>query len=241
MSLTLLDRILPGRFDDFDFAPDDHHFDRWGLDDEISLGRLGLVATLPHGGRIPFNTIFGATVDYEPGWDRRGAPVMDPWAFMYHWTASKPSWARPSPALKIVRDGRPDVSGPLSQLHVSWRGRTTVIASGRANHAGLGDPAVLEALRVGRDVAKLPKVKKSTVGSGGRLIGVEVEHPGDATPYPAAVLAELARIDFNLRRFYGWQAVPYRSIDHARWAPDRKIDCVSHRSEIAALRYLIAA
>ena len=239
---ALLDRLLPGHFDDFDFAPDDLLFDRWASDDEVALGRLGLVGTLPHGGRIPWHEILPWAV-FDPGWDRRGAAVMDPWAFMYHWTASKPSWARPAPALKIVREGRPDVPGPLAHLHLSWRAQTTVIASGRANHAGLGDPAVLEAIRLGHNPATLAKVKKSTASSGGRFIGIEVEHSGDKNvPLTPAMVAELARIDNAIRTHYAWSmAATWRSIDHARWAPDRKVDVIPFRATIPALRYLAAA
>lgn len=40
------------------------------------------------------------------------------------------------PLLKIVRDGRPDLSGPLSQLRLGRSGKWYVIAAGKSYHAG---------------------------------------------------------------------------------------------------------
>lgn len=239
--MNLLDRILPGSFGDFDLpALDDAWLDSAFAHDEQLLGARGLVSTVPNGGRIPWEQIT-PWAKFVPGWSTRGAPVMRPVAWMIHWTASKPSKLRPAPAYKIVLNGRPDVPGPLSQLYLDWSGQLWVMASGRANHAGLGDPAVRDALVHGSLTARQPK-GKSSVGSGGLLIGIEVEHSGDPqVPYPAPVLAELVRIDRAIRAHYGWGAMPARTIDHARWAPDRKIDCVSHRREIVPLRWLIAA
>lgn len=239
--LTLLDRILPGSFGDFDLAaPDDDWLDAAFLTDEALLGVHGLVSKVPHGGRIPWEQIT-PWAKFVPGWEVRGAPVMDPVAWMIHWTASKPSKLRPAPAFKIVLNGRPDVSGPLSQLYLDWSGQLWVMASGRANHAGLGNADVRTALLNGTLAARTVRTK-STVGSGGMLIGIEVEHSGDPhVAYPANVLAELVRIDRALRTFYGWGSRPNRTIDHARWAPDRKIDCISHRAEISPLRWLNAA
>jgi len=43
------------------------------------------------------------------------------------------------PSLGLLTSGRPDLSGPLSQLGLGRDGTFFVIAAGRANHAGAGD------------------------------------------------------------------------------------------------------
>src|SRR3546814_2488780 len=40
--------------------------------------------------------------------------------------------------LELIRDGRPDLAGPLSQLFLPKSGVFHVIAAGRTNHAGNG-------------------------------------------------------------------------------------------------------
>ncbi len=43
------------------------------------------------------------------------------------------------PSLGVIRDGRPGLKGPLSQLGLGRDGAYYVIAAGRAQHAGRGD------------------------------------------------------------------------------------------------------
>jgi peptidoglycan hydrolase-like protein with peptidoglycan-binding domain len=42
------------------------------------------------------------------------------------------------PSLATIRDGRPDLGGPLSQLGLGRDGTFYIVAAGRANHAGKG-------------------------------------------------------------------------------------------------------
>lgn len=236
--MSFLDRILPPRFDDFDLAPDDAFLDTAFSLDELTLGAHGLVSAVPHGGRIPWDEI-APWATFESGWDKRGAPVMNPKGQIVHWTASKPSTLRPAPAFIICRDGRPAgkgvtaVPGPLCNAHIAWTGKVTILASGRANHAGVGDQSLLPLLAAGKLTPGKPG--KDTGGCGGSIIGYEVEHPGDATPYPPAVLASIERLTRAVSTYYKW--LPQQTLDHARWTR-RKIDCISHRREIACLRWL---
>lgn len=79
----------------------------------------------------------GLKVAEEPGWLNRGHGDVGPIkGVICHHTAGSPNGNYPS--LRIVRDGRADLPGPLSQLGLGRDGTFFVIAAGRANHAGPG-------------------------------------------------------------------------------------------------------
>lgn len=82
----------------------------------------------------------GVKVRTVKGWRSRGvAGTFKPKGVLVHHTGSaKGSGA--SPALGIVTHGRSDLDGPLSQIHLSRTAVVTIVAAGRANHAGLGGP-----------------------------------------------------------------------------------------------------
>ena len=71
-------------------------------------------------------------VEY-PGWRDRGhGDFKDIRGVMAHHTGSDTATAR------SIAEGRPDLPGPLSQLHIARNGTVTVIAAGVAWHAGVG-------------------------------------------------------------------------------------------------------
>jgi len=77
----------------------------------------------------------GLTVIEVDGWKTRGHNQMNPVkSILVHHTAGPATGEYPS--LKIVRDGRPDLSGPLSQLGLGRSGTWYVIAAGLSYHAG---------------------------------------------------------------------------------------------------------
>jgi hypothetical protein len=232
-------KILPSRapFADFDApAPDDDWLDNAFLLDELAGGLHGLVAQVPWRGRIRWDVIL-PDAEFVPGWEVRGAPVMAPIATLVHWTAAKPSLLRPAPSKAICIDGRDSIPGPLCHVLVSYTGVPIVIASGRANHAGIGDQSVLTAIKGGFLAPHQPGV--DTGGSGGAFAGVEVENDGTA-PLTAKQLVTIARIDAGMRAQYHWGATPDRSLDHARFTR-RKIDLVRHRASVPCLKWLTAA
>lgn len=70
-------------------------------------------------------------VEY-PGWRQRGhGDFKDIRGVMVHHTGG-PASAR------SIADGRPDLAGPLSQLHIARDGTVTIVAAGVAWHAGSG-------------------------------------------------------------------------------------------------------
>ena len=101
--------------------------------------------SVPSGGRKPVNTMLtdladilrnaGLTVIEVSGWKTRGHGVMSSVkGILAHHTAGAATGDYPS--LNIVRDGRPDLEGPLSQLGLARSGTWYVIAAGRSYHAG---------------------------------------------------------------------------------------------------------
>jgi hypothetical protein len=101
--------------------------------------------SVPSGGRKPTNTMLtdladilrnaGLTVVEVAGWKTRGHGVMSSVkGILIHHTAGAATGEYPS--LNIVRDGRPDLAGPLSQLGLGRSGTWYVIAAGRSYHAG---------------------------------------------------------------------------------------------------------
>lgn len=69
----------------------------------------------------------------HPGWTQRGHVDFDDIrGVMVHHTGSDTATAA------SIADGRPDLPGPLSQLHIARDGTVTVVAAGVAWHAGAG-------------------------------------------------------------------------------------------------------
>lgn len=146
----------------------------------------------------------GLTVVVDPGWDTRGRDFIEPVrGVVAHHTATPAGAPGDYPSLRIVRDGRSDVPGPLSQLGLGRSGTVYVIASGRANHAGSGSyPGLLG----NRDT-----------------IGIEAEHPGTIShPWDTHQLACYYRLCAAL--LDRLRLPSDRLIGHKEWAPTRKID-----------------
>lgn len=108
----------------------------------------------------------GCKVVELAGWKTRGRPgVFGPvQGVLCHHTAG--SRKGNAPTLNLIVEGRPDLPGPLSQLHLARDGTFTVISGGRCNHAGAG------------------KWQNVTSGNSS-FIGIEAENAGDGKdPWP---------------------------------------------------------
>ncbi len=81
----------------------------------------------------------GVPVAWVSGWETRGRPyAFAPKGAVDHHTATR-GYEYDYPSLGIVRDGRSDLPGPLSQFGIGRiTGTVYVIAGGYANHAGGG-------------------------------------------------------------------------------------------------------
>src|SRR5699024_8365614 len=102
------------------------------------------------------------------GWDTRGHGGMGRIkGILLHHTAGPAQSATSSnyPSLRVVRDGRPGLSGPLAQLGIGYDGTWYVTAAGRACHAGKVD---------------------SRKYNNTHALGIEAENPGDGSAWPKA-------------------------------------------------------
>lgn len=108
----------------------------------------------------------GLKVVEVPGWKTRGHGGMGAVkGILAHHTAG-PHQSRASsnyPSLRVVRDGRPGLPGPLAQLGIGYDGTWYVIAAGLAYHSG--------------------KVDNPAYGNT-HALGIEAENPGDGSPWP---------------------------------------------------------
>ena len=76
----------------------------------------------------------------EPGWENRGTgngvngtnQMGNIWGVMIHHTGNDRE------TVEHIRDGRPDLAGPLSQCLITPDGKCHLIAIGPCNHAGIG-------------------------------------------------------------------------------------------------------
>jgi hypothetical protein len=179
------------------------------------------------GGRIPFDKILPKNdkIVYVDGWEKRGAPVMQPIANLWHWTAAKASLQIPAPCLNICTNGRAGIPGPLCHALIGYDGKIYIIASGRANHAGVGAQMVLAEMK--RNEAPIATAAKrglkNTGGSGGSLIGIEIEHPGDKTPLTQAQLDSIGLFAHSVAVYYKLGDNAAAAWTHTDWT-SRKID-----------------
>lgn len=154
----------------------------------------------------------GAGVDFVDKWGDRGAyglPMAPKiYGLMIHWIVSKKN-GKPKQTLGVVTNGHSTLAGPLANLHQDWDGRFTIVAGGRANHGGLG---------IWRGV------------SGNQYwIAVECEGP----PFEQVQIDELAKLVAAVADVTGQDPEDW-AIDHAMYAPSRKIDCKPYIAEIRA-------
>lgn len=158
---------------------------------------------------------WGCNVVEVDGWQYRGSEAFHPQGVIAHHTAGPATGDYPS--LRIVRDGRAGLSGPLSQLGLGRTGTVYVIAAGRANHAGTG----------------------SWRGLSGNysVFGIEAESTGTRNDwtaeqrkvYPIVCAALLDGIGRDERWLCGHKEWTTRKIDPAFWDMD------DMRRQVAAL------
>lgn len=157
-------------------------------------------------------------VTWVPGWQDRGRPyAFRPQGCVIHHTATSRRAAGDYPSLGIVRDGRSDLPGPLSQFGLGRSGTVYVIAAGTANHAGPGGWNGL---------------------SGNTTVwGVEAENDGIGEPWSAAALDSYPRLVAALARHTSF--APEMIACHREWSEYKidptGIDGDEFRAQVAAL------
>lgn len=153
-----------------------------------------------------FRNSKGFRVDVYPGWETRGNALFTPTHVMDHHTGAGAynnllrymAEGPVHPPLCNIATSRPFSSGGIDVV------RITIVAAGRANHAGLGS------------FRTIPQ------NSGNRYsIGIENQNNGSQS-WPAQQLEAMRRLDAALLMRLG-RSVDFL-LDHKTYAPRRKID-----------------
>jgi hypothetical protein len=119
----------------------------------------------------------------------------------------------------LCYDGHASLPGPLCHGVITKDGTVHLVGHGRANHAGLGDDDVLNAVIAERD---LPAPNEQNTDGNSRFYGFECENLGDGDdPWPKAQLEAIEKASAALCRHHGWKAPSV--IGHKEWT-DQKID-----------------
>ena len=163
--------------------------------------------------RVPFKTV--------DGWRTRDRNHRGPWGpvhgLMVHHTGDD---AADNIDLRVIVHGRADLPGPLAQFGCDDEGTIWVIACGRANHAGGGDPRVLRAV-IAESYDDYPPRPHQHTGSPGatdgndNFYGVETFYSGRERPTPEARRA-LVLLAAAICHHHGWTAKSV--IGHKEWS-----------------------
>lgn len=149
----------------------------------------------------------GYPVIEVPGWQSRGHGAMTAaHGVVGHWTAGPAQSATSSntPSLRVVRDGRPGLAGPLCNVYTAFDGTLYVVAAGKAYHAGVSD-------------------WRGETDLNNTFAGNEVESPGgfDYTPAQLDVTPRLhAALLRRMGRGAEWATAHYEVADPPGRKPD---------------------
>ncbi|MEV0617668.1 N-acetylmuramoyl-L-alanine amidase [Nonomuraea sp. NPDC050404] len=157
----------------------------------------------------------GHPVTEVPGWKSRGhGPQPEVQGLVCHHTAG-PAAGGDYPSLAVVRDGRPGLSGPLSQFGLGRSGHIYVIAAGRCWH-------------------NAPST--SPWHDNSSSLGIEAENNG-FQPWPEAQLDAYRKLCAQLCREFGLPASrvkAHREVNRGKPDP-HSIDMNAFRAAVAAL------
>ena len=150
-------------------------------------------------------------------WETHNRAGHGPWGpihgVMIHHTVTRGT----QNTVAIVRDGYSALPGPLCHGMIAKSGKVYLVGYGRANHAGLGDPDVLQAVI---DERSAPGDNEATVDGNRAFYGFECENLGDGKdPWPAAQLEAIERVSAAICRAHDWG--PLSVIGHKEWQPGK--------------------
>ncbi|MGW4239250.1 peptidoglycan-binding protein [Streptomyces sp. NPDC004749] len=122
-------------------------------------------------------------------------------------------------SVDLCYNGHAVLPGPLCHGDIAKDGTVYLVGNGRANHAGLGDGDVLQAVIAER---ALPADNRADTDGNRHFYGFECVNLGDGKdPWPEAQLLAIERVSAAICRAHGWTQ---RSvIGHKEWQPG-KID-----------------
>lgn len=119
---------------------------------------------------------------------------------------------------ELLRSGHKTLPGPLSQYGISQDGTLWLIGNGRCNHAGLGDPDVLDAVIAENYGARPPTDNQATVDGNARFYGVEIWYSG-SHGMTNAQYSTLLKLSAAICKFHKWTAKSV--IGHGEWQPGK--------------------
>ncbi|MER5308178.1 peptidoglycan-binding protein [Streptomyces sp. NPDC002773] len=164
----------------------------------------------------------GVTVVEHPGWRSHHRNHTGAWGpvtgVMIHHTVSTGS----ASSVELCSNGYDGLPGPLCHGVITKDGTVHLVGNGRANHAGGGDPSVLQAVitETYGDRPPAPRVHQGSPGAvdgNSRFYGFECVNLGDGRdPWPAAQLDAIERASAALCRAHGWGAKSV--IGHLEWS-----------------------
>ncbi|MFG2721585.1 peptidoglycan-binding protein [Streptomyces sp. NPDC048416] len=184
----------------------------------------------------------GVNVVEVDGWREHNRNQKGAWGpvngVIVHHTVSSGTDA----SVRLCYDGYAELPGPLCHGVIAKDGTVHLVGNGRANHAGGGDPAVLNAV-ISEDYGDRPPATHEHEGSAGAVdgnahfYGFECINLGDgADPWPDAQLDAIERVATALCRVHGWSAKSV--IGHLEWSDwkndPRGFTMPSMRSRVAA-------
>lgn len=136
--------------------------------------------------------------------------------FMVHHTGSDSTDQR-----SLLYNGTSSLPGPLCQFGIDQKGKVHLVGWGRANHAGSGDPDVLNAV-INEDYGDNPPTdNESSVDGNARFYGVEIWYSG-SHKMSDAQYATLRKLAAAVCDFHGWSEKSV--IAHAEWGSPGKWD-----------------
>ncbi|MFJ8658144.1 peptidoglycan-binding protein [Streptomyces sp. NPDC093795] len=164
----------------------------------------------------------GVTVVEHPGWRSHHRNHTGAWGpvtgVMIHHTVSTGT----ASSVELCFNGYDGLPGPLCHGVIAKDGTVHLVGNGRANHAGGGDPSVLQAVitETYGDRPPAPRVHQGSPGAvdgNSRFYGFECVNLGDGRdPWPAAQLDAIERASAALCRAHGWGAKSV--IGHLEWS-----------------------
>jgi hypothetical protein len=170
--------------------------------------------------------------------DETGKPFGPVFGCITHHTGDD---APDSADRQIIINGRSDLPGPLAQFGLNDDGVVDLITFLRANHAGGGDPEVLEAV-INESYGNYPPKTQYHEGSPGAtdgndcFYGVETYYSG-SHPMTSAQYESLTKLWAAICDHYGWSAKSV--IGHKEWSNWKidpgKVDMNELRGDIQAL------
>lgn len=141
-----------------------------------------------------------------------------------------------------LRSGSSRLPGPLCHCYIKKNGVIEMMSAGRANHAGGGDPDVLNAVITESYMTRPPAPKFHEDSDGAadgndHFYGFECENLGTGTdPWPDVQYVAMVKAAAAICRYYGWSSKSV--IGHLEWS-DWKQDpkgfgMVTFRADVAA-------